>query len=82
MFNSVCKMPIILAYLMIAYIGASFYYLCRTKNIGTPFKDTLSPIQRMIKDKSAQIRRKIFYEGLIITIVLILVIKPFKVCTN
>ena len=80
MISDNCKIPIILANMMLIYILASFYYLCKTKYIGTPFNDTLSPIQRLIKAKSAQIRGRIFKEGVILAIIIIVVIRPFKKC--
>jgi hypothetical protein len=65
---------------MLIYVISSFYYICRTKNIGTPFNDSLTPIQRKIKEMSANIRRRIFQEGLILGIVIILILRPFKQC--
>ena len=79
MFNN-CKVPVVLAYMMLIYVISSFYYICRTKNIGTPFNDSLTPIQRKIKEMSANIRRRIFQEGLILGIVIILILRPFKQC--
>ena len=82
MLNGVCKMPVILAYIMLAYVSGSIYYVCKTKNIGTPFNDSLTTIQKVIKEKSSKIRRNIFKEGLIISIIVILILKPFKSCGN
>ncbi len=40
------------------------YYMIRTRFVGTPFMDSLTSKQRMIKKKSANVRRTIFYEGI------------------
>ena len=55
-----CKMSIYLAYGMLVYVFASIFYLILTFNLGTPFKDSLSPQQLIIKRKSANQRRNIF----------------------
>ena len=41
----VCRMSIYLAYGMDIYCIASIYYLVRTRSVGTPFKDSLTPKQ-------------------------------------
>ena len=56
-----CKMSIYLAYGMLVYVFASIFYLILTFNLGTPFKDSLTPQQIIIKQKSANQRRNIFY---------------------
>lgn len=75
--TSSCKIPIYLAYIMLSYCFACIYYLIMTRDIGTPFNDTLNPIQRQIKAKSAKQRKKIFMNGLIIGIIIIFLTKPF-----
>ena len=75
-----CKMSIYLAYGMLSYIFATIFYLINTINIGTPFKDSLTQEQKEIKKKSAKIRGKIFYVGIIIGIVFCMIIRPFKKC--
>ena len=80
MINSHCKVPVVLAYIQLIYTIASFYYMCKTKNIGTPFNDTLTPLQKIIKMKSAEIRAKIFRQGLIVGIMFVLIVRPFKHC--
>ena len=57
--------------------GIRIYYLIMTRNIGTPFNDTLNTIQRQIKTKSAIQRKKIFMNGLLIGIGIIFLTKPF-----
>ena len=60
----VCRMSIYLAYGMAIYCIASIYYLVRTRSVGTPFKDSLTPKQIKIKKESANVRRNIFYQGI------------------
>ena len=50
--------------------------------IGTPFKDSLTPEQLEIKKKSIKKRGNIFCYGLIIGIIAIYMIHPFKRCEN
>lgn len=49
-------------------------------NIGTPFNDSLTIEQRIIKKKSASIRGKVFYSGIIISIIGCVILRPFKKC--
>tara|TARA_B100001093_G_scaffold214004_1_gene205261 strand:+ start:148 stop:417 length:270 start_codon:yes stop_codon:yes gene_type:complete len=53
-----------LAVIAFLYIFASAWYMINTRNIGTPFKDSLTPQQIQIKKESADIRGKIFYQGI------------------
>ncbi len=75
-----CKIPIWLGYAMAGYIIASLYYLARTYYVGTPFKDSLTPRQRKIKKASAEVRRNIFLEGLLVATILLLASQPFRQC--
>ena len=77
---SMCKISVVLAYLMAVYCLASIYYVIATHSVGTPFKDSLTPKQREIKDASAKVRRNIFYTGAGVSIVLMLVLRPFEKC--
>lgn len=80
MLPTTCQMSPYLAYSMLIYIFASAYYIIQTRNIGTPFNDTLTNEQRLVKQESASIRRKIFYNGIIIGTAIIVVFKPFSKC--
>tara|TARA_B100002019_G_C21031330_1_gene479718 strand:+ start:364 stop:588 length:225 start_codon:yes stop_codon:yes gene_type:complete len=73
-------MSIYLAYGMAIYCIASIYYLIRTRSVGTPFKDSLSPKQKKIKKESADIRRNIFYQGIAGAAVVLFFFQPFKKC--
>ena len=77
---SVCKIHGFLAYAMAAYCLASIYYLVRTRSVGTPFKDSLTKEQRVIKKKSAGVRKRIFVEGLVGGGILLMLFTPFKRC--
>ena len=77
---SMCKMSVVLAYLMAVYCIASIYYVIATHSVETPFKDSLTPRQREIKDASAKVRRNIFYTGTGIAITMMLLLRPFEKC--
>lgn len=47
---TICRISIYLAYAMAVYTIASIYYIIMTRNIGTPFKDSLTLKQRQIKE--------------------------------
>ena len=76
----VCRMSIYLAYAMAAYCVATLYYLIRSRTVGTPFKDSLTPKQIKIKKESANVRRNIFYQGIAGGTALLFFFQPFKKC--
>ncbi len=76
----VCRMSIYLAYGMAIYCISSIYYLVRTRSVGTPFKDSLTPKQIKIKKESANIRRNIFYQGIAGSAIILFFFQPFKKC--
>jgi hypothetical protein len=73
-------MSIYLAYAMAVYCAASLYYIIRTRSVGTPFRDSLTPKQIKIKKESANIRRNIFYQGIAGSVALLFFFQPFKKC--
>jgi len=73
-------MSIYLAYGMAIYCIASIYYLVRTRSVGTPFKDSLTPKQIKIKKESANVRRNIFYQGIAGSAIILFFFQPFKKC--
>ena len=77
---SYCKVSVILAYAMSIYTIASIYYLIRTRSIGTPFKDSLTTEQKKIKKESAKTRSNIFYQGICLSFVCLLIFRPFSKC--
>ena len=80
MFSNTCQMSPYLAYSMLIYIFASAFYIILTKNIGTPFKDTLTQEQLQIKKESITVWKKIFYNGIIVGILLVIIFRPFSKC--
>ena len=76
----VCRMSIYLAYGMAIYCIASIYYLVRTRSVGTPFKDSLTPKQIKIKKASASVRRNIFYQGIAGSAIILFFFQQFKKC--
>ena len=80
MIGDICVISNYLAYPMAVYCIASAFYLVRTRNIGTPFKDSLTPKQREIKAASAKQRKNIFYQGLALGVVGCFLFRPFDKC--
>ena len=79
----VCKVSVYLAYFAALYIGASVYYLFRTKmfeDIGTPFNDSLNETQRFIKNQSANTRKTVFYQGIVVSALILFAFRPFRSC--
>ena len=81
-----CKVPIVFAYISLIYIMASISYLIITYfgKIGTPLKDKIkqNPELQKINDDSSKKRGNIFYISLLISIIIVLYIKPFKLCVS
>jgi len=77
---AVCKVQTWLAYAMAAYALASLYYAVRTRTVGTPFNDSLSPQQLAIKEASSDLRRSIFFQGVLGAILLLAFLQPFAQC--
>ena len=75
-----CTISVYLAYTMAAYFFSSIYYLIVSRFVGTPFYDSLSKKQQEIKNKSVKTRRNIFYQGMIISILGLIFLKPFHNC--
>ena len=75
-----CKISIYLAYGMAIYIFASIFYLLYTMNIGTPFNDSLTDEQRLIKKQSTSLRGKVFYSGIFLGFIMSFIFRPFTMC--
>ena len=73
-----CKVPIIFAYISIVYILASILYIIQTRSYGTPFKDAVRKYPDLLKIKNYSVdkRRKAFYRGLMVSIILLIFIRP------
>ena len=75
-----CVISVYLAYGMAIYCLACVYYLVMTRDVGTPFKDTLSQKQLKIKAESAKVRRTIFCQGAAASLLLMVITQPFNKC--
>lgn len=60
----------ILSFFMFVYLTSCVYYLIFTKNIGTPFRDSLTKQQLKLKKKASDQRKNIFIDGVIVSILL------------
>ena len=80
---SYCKISIYLAYLASVYILASIFYLILSPFLGTPFKNAIKtkyPELEIIKKDSAKKRGTVFVVGIVLSILFLLVLKPFHKC--
>ena len=77
---SYCKISVVLAYAMSIYTIASIYYFIRTRSVGTPFKDSLTEEQKKIKKESSKIRSNIFYQGVGLAFLSLIIFRPFSKC--
>jgi len=75
-----CELSVYLAYGMAIYVFASIFYLIFTRNIGTPFKDSLTQRQLNIKKQAVAQRGKIFCYGIITGLIVYIIWRPFKMC--
>jgi hypothetical protein len=60
------------------YCIACIVYLLITRCVGTPFNDSLTKEQQQIKQESAQVRGRAFLVAVVVGIISIHVLKPFK----
>jgi phosphatidylglycerophosphate synthase len=67
-----------LAYVSLGYAITSIVYLAITRCLGTPFKDTLSEMQREVLRKSKAARRKAFCIGVAVAALLLLLTRPLS----
>ena len=75
-----CQLSVILSLAMTIYTISSIYYVIVTQWMGTPFKDSLTEKQKEIKQQSVNQRKTIFVQGVILSLVFILLGKPFFTC--
>ena len=54
--------------------------MTKYKNIGTPFNDSLSPEQKLIKKEAVKVRKNIFIQGIIVGMIYCFICKPFLNC--
>tara|TARA_B100000787_G_C16176571_1_gene289366 strand:+ start:921 stop:1199 length:279 start_codon:yes stop_codon:yes gene_type:complete len=60
------------------YIIASVIYFIATRFVETPFINSLTDEQKEIKNKSAGTRMLIFIVAIIISVIFISIVKPFR----
>ena len=74
-----CQNYSLYAYLLMTYVLGSLYYLVVTQSYGTPFKDAINthPDLMKIKKNSAQKRRHAFLTGLLVSIVFLMILRPY-----
>jgi len=77
-----CTVPVVLAYLMGAYILASAGYLLFTSRMGTPFRDSLTHDQRVLKNQSAGRRGAVFGLSFAVALVFLIYWGPFRKCES
>jgi hypothetical protein len=75
-----CETPLFLAYFMAAYLMSSLIYLIISPSLGTPFKDSLTPAQKAIKEASSRSRSRLFMGGFAISALFLVATQPFKEC--
>ena len=75
-----CILSKYFAYGMLIYTLSSLFYLVSTRTIGTPFNDSLSEEQRKIKKESAEVRKNIFVQGILLSTLLVFISQPFQKC--
>tara|TARA_Y100000389_G_scaffold195238_1_gene226376 strand:+ start:17661 stop:17891 length:231 start_codon:yes stop_codon:yes gene_type:complete len=66
------RVNFLLANAMIVFIVGCVFYMINTRNIGTPFKDSLTPAQLKIKEGSAKKRSVIYFQGLSLGVILVI----------
>ena len=77
-----CTVPVVLAYLMGVYILASAGYLLFTSRMGTPFRDSMTHEQRVLKKQSAGRRGAVFGLSFAVALVFLVYWGPFKKCES
>ena len=65
------------ATLSMIYAGACVVYLVLTRTVGTPFMNSLTPEQRVIKKESARVRGNAFVMGIAVSSMVVLCARPF-----
>ena len=77
-----CNITTVFAYLAVIYILSSIIYLIITMKESTPLKDAINadPKLKEIKLKSKKKRSKIFWVSVLISILIMLIWKPFNKC--
>lgn len=67
-----------LASLALIHIIASIVYIVGTRDIGTPFMDSLTEEQRVLKRESAKKRGGIFSFGVLVGVALVVAVRTWR----
>jgi len=80
----ICNISTLLSYIASVYILASIYYLIFTKQYGTPFINEVNKIPRLknLREDSSRKRKNIFYQGIILSIIILIILHPFYNCVK
>lgn len=75
------QLPVMLAYFFLIYVYSSVYYIFATRNLGTPFNDAIEkyPKLKELKQKSVNKRKMIFYKGIILSLIVLILFPPFDI---
>lgn len=65
-----------IARVAMVYAGACVFYLLMTRRLDRPLYESLTPMQRAIKQESTKIRSRIFCMGLVASFAVICVLRP------
>ncbi len=68
----------IFAHFGMIYCIACIVYLFITRCVGTPFNEILTEAQKKIKKDAARVLWRVFLLGLIVALIFIHILKPFK----
>lgn len=70
----------VVAYVALAYAMSCIGYLIVVKcaNVGSPFNDSLTSEQKTVKAKSAGTRSQIFWSCLLLSIVVLVAVRPLR----
>ena len=76
-----CSYPVaVLAYVALVYLMSCVLYLIMVKyrNVGSPFKDSLTSAQLSLKQCSANKRMRIFRDSVLLSIITLVITKPLR----
>ena len=76
-----CKLNAVLAYSGAIYIMACALYIALTRDLGTPFRDSLTKDQIKILQDAKANRRRAFLTGIVVSTIVIILTRPFGTCT-
>ena len=69
---------LIFAFIGFTHVVSALIYLYLTRNFGNPLKDSLSEDQLIIRKESARKRRRAFYYGMGIAVLLFIIVHQLR----